>query len=234
MPHEHEHAAHALHLGTACEPRDAGVLVHAVCLFGLYPFALLVFNFLFVALSSDIFFALLSKIVLFLAVRYARIAAELLHVERDASFDYRYCHADRYVYPDALYVTSMVYTLTIIYAFWTDIAFRRRYFTWWNCALFGGIVVLYAASTIVSGYFTWTQLVVNSAIVLGTSLLLTMLYRYAVLLYLSEAAHNRNNIVARLTRFLGLSVAMFVPARLQRAQRRMREESQIFAAPSDS
>jgi hypothetical protein len=225
--------SHALHLGTACEPNDAGPVVHAVCLFGLYPFALFVFNFFFVALSSDLFFAFISKIVLFLAVHYTRIVAELLHVERDAPFDYRHCRADRYVYPDALYVTSMIYTITVIYAFWTDVSFRRRYFTWWNCVIFGGIVVLYVASTIVSGYFSWVQLLVNTVFVLVTSVFLIMLYRYAVLAYLSEAARNPNNIVVRLTRLLGMSVALFVPARLQ--QQRMEEQQmQIFAAPSAS
>lgn len=241
MSHHHyqHHNQHTLHFGTACEPVDANWLVHFVCLFGLYPAWVFVFNFFFIALTSDLYFALMSKIIFLVAVRYTAVIAELVRIERDPAtqhYDYRLCHADRYVYPDTPYVTSMIYTLTIIYAFWSDTAFRRRHLTWWNRVLFGGVIALYVASTIVSGYFTWAQLLINSAIVVGTSVLIVLVYRYSIVLYTSEAAHNPNNVGVRLLRLLGLSVALFVPQRLastDRQQQRQRRggTSQIFTPP---
>ena len=146
---------------TQCQPVDANWFVHFISSFGYFPVWLLMFNFLLGFVNLDLYYLIASKIAFTVIYYYVLLLATLMKYERPAGGNqFEKCGWQRYSFPDASFVTSMVYSLAVIFGFWVD---RRihRYLTRWHTFLMAVVVSLYMASTIVTGYFSFEQLAAN-------------------------------------------------------------------------
>lgn len=190
---------------TQCQPVDANWFVHFISSFGYFPVWLLMFNFLLGFVNLDLYYLIASKIAFTAIYYYVLVLATLMKYERPAGGNqFQKCGWQQYSFPDASFVTSMVYSLAVIFGFWVD---RRihRYLTRWHTFLMAVVISLYMASTIVTGYFSFEQLAANFFVALIFTFIFIELYQFSLYAYVTDSSKSTKKIFHRLSLWTGIT-----------------------------
>lgn len=188
-----------IHFGTTCVPHDNHHwFTHALALFSFYPQWLLVFNFAFISLRSDFFFFMSAKLTLVFWLVYLEALAHVLRFERASHYDHKLCHSSRFAFPDARFVTAITYSAMMLIGAYNDkrvcrpLLLKRS-----NLVIVTTLLLGYAASTIVTHYFTWELLAANTAVAICLALLGTFAFHLIVSIY-KQSSSGPMCLVARL------------------------------------
>lgn len=155
-------------------------------------------------LNGSLFVTLTSLFVVLAAYFYLDAVSLAIGVPRPPPYDPVRCNARPTALPDARFVVAIVYTVVLCFAIRIDYGVHVA-FTRINALLLCISVILYLASTIISGYFTFELLGANLAIALVLAVAYWRLYRFVECAV--ENAHSKrvNNVVRFLKAVLGVS-----------------------------
>jgi len=143
--------------------------------FELLPTCIVIFNTALGAFVNDVFFTLSNFVLQFLFSYYLYGVSLAVRSERPPAYDWQFCNAPRYAFPDPIYTTALEYCIVTALGVFSvpKLAARVGFF---YRVLFLGFPVLYAVGLYANSYFYLWQLAANTALAVGASLLYVFLY----------------------------------------------------------
>lgn len=123
------------------------------------PALIFVFNFALGLRLRDLYY-LFSSFVQFVIFYYFSGLSLAVRSERPPTFDYVLCRKPQYALPDALFVSTISYCLTISYGLMYRRVIAQRIGLLYRI-LFCLVLLSYIIGLIINDYFTWWQLTIN-------------------------------------------------------------------------
>ena len=163
--------------GIVCYPADATANERFLVTYGGFWF-----NFVFafgeiIVLFDNSLFMILATLLLLLGMHQVlRVFATAIEVPRPVGYDAAFCGAEPFAFPDARFVTVMIFSFVVMIGVYYRRALRHRVSTV-RTALIIARIIAYCASTIVSRYFDYWLLAANMVLVLLGAPLYWLLYR---------------------------------------------------------
>lgn len=220
-----------IYYGVSCQPTDLDELGKLVAHFGFFPTWTLLFNSFLSLIDDDLYFFIASNSLLLLVYGYMHIVAQRLGVERPSAYDYELCSTTQYAFPDPTFVSTMAYTIVITIGLYFD-ARTRRQMSWLRILTLLGAVVLYCASTLLTGYFYLWQFVANSLLAALVAALFVFVYQFAAAHLWLDAGETARCTMHRLRTLSGYAGNLFT-YRNQSATQTTRTDNSLQRIPSD-
>jgi hypothetical protein len=241
--HLHHQLMHVASLANVCWPENTPLWMQLVARAGWLPYLLFVIDFFLAAIWRRPYFFFAKLVVFIFWFRYLQVLAKILHVERQRGFDYELCGASRFALPDAVFVSTLVYLAMMLIGFWMDTQMARTFMTRWNIFVISMITLCYVASTIITGYFSWMQLALNSGVAVFVAISTLVIYRYAVHCYeVDDDEWWLKTMFGRLARLANVTGPIFfvdstrqarhaaLTSKRERERRRRRERKNLMIA----
>lgn len=192
-------------LTAVCEPADAHWLVKLFLrTVGFFPYQVAGFSACVSMFDSSALVTFVSYSLLLAAFFYFHFLAAELQFDRAAGFPSQKCAASIHALPDAPFVTSVAYVV----AMWVSVA-RHRVFAIkvspFRAATVATYVIAYAASTVISGYFTPGLLAVNFCIAVALGFFCVLVYEALERKLWSHASRTARRRIAFVARLLGVT-----------------------------
>jgi hypothetical protein len=194
----------------SCCPSDADWFVDIVCQFGNAPSWLIVANTALLLFNRDLYFTVASNVMLFGMVYALEILTRIPKVPHPAPFDYMYCDAYEYAFPDPIYVTTIAYTVVVMFGFITN---KRLYNYMTPLVIIGGVVILfgYLAALLLSQYFDVGLLAANTVIALVIGSLFVAAYSVISRDLPQFLSPKTRKTIGNFTKYLGRGNETFSP-----------------------
>ena len=167
-----------LQFSTTCSPPGANFIGLALTHMMFLPRALFFLNLFINIADGRWFFFFASWALLFWWYHYLAAVSDVSKIPRPDDYDWELCRVTQYALPDALYVSSMSYMVTILWGFFVD----KKRFGITTALILHGAPILYSVATVYTGYFSVGILLVNLILSLVTGVLFVMIYNALVLI----------------------------------------------------
>jgi hypothetical protein len=188
--------------GMCCCPRDADWFVEFVARFGNAPSWLIVANLSLSFFNRDLYFTVASNTILFVCVFFLDMLSRIFRVPHPEGFDYDFCDAFEFAFPDPIYVTTIAYVIIVTCGFWIN---KRLYAFVSRFMITGAVIVVfgYVASTLISRYFDVGLLIANSVIAIVIASLFISSYAVISRILPQFLSRKTRKSGAKLVNFLG-------------------------------
>lgn len=162
-----------LSFGFACVPDEASVVELTLAYYMFFPAWIAVFATLQALIDSREYFGIASLMLHTLAFYYFQALANVLAIDRPASYDWTECRATRFAFPDPMFVSSLAYAIVVGVGLVRD-------------RINGGLLtmltlytapVFYVAACIVTNYLAPLQALANLSVVALTSAVFLFTYQ---------------------------------------------------------
>jgi len=198
-----------IHFGTCCVPVDASAAARFIARFGNAPSWLFIANIAVSVFNKDIYFFISSHFNLFFLAAALDVLSQAFAVPHPEGFDHERCGATRYAFPDAIYVTTIIYVMCVAVGFFFDMRLRA-YVNPLYFSAFVFLVFFYCASTLVSRYFDAFLFVCNSVLALALGALFIFTYAVFARDFLFLTTRSTRKKAAVVGAFLGETGEVFV------------------------
>lgn len=163
--------------GFACLPDDAGLVGGFVATYMFLPQWLFIFSSVVGLADPRKYFVWASWLILVGGLHYLDSLAVSVGQERPLAYDADLCRVSRFAVPDAQFVTTIAYALTVFYGLWRD----GKSFGVIDGTLVYTAPLLYSAATVYTGYLSFAQLAINLVLATLLGVLFILLYHLLTL-----------------------------------------------------
>lgn len=191
---------------SVCEPEGTQVLVHYFLLtFGFFPYKAFVFSAGAALLDNSPLMIISSLIFSTIGFSLLMFVSSIIGMERPAEFDRELCQVTTYAMPDPTFTACMVYTFVLSIGVYQQKSLRRPV-SWWRASRLAIFVLGYFATTLISHYFAWWQLVGNIVVSAVLALVYWRVYEATRNLVWRDASESMRRHVESVARILGAKV----------------------------